>query len=87
MKVDFIMIDRQGEASSAKKNRFVVLTDSVLILYDETTHPSNGQYTFEKWHLMLSSLTINSDKENEITASVVADNKVVTMILRNDEHK
>lgn len=39
IKVDFICTDRTNEAGVAKKHRFVVLTDSALILYDEAAHP------------------------------------------------
>jgi hypothetical protein len=39
IKVDFICTDRSNEVGVAKKHRFVVLTDSALILYDEAAHP------------------------------------------------
>jgi hypothetical protein len=39
IKVDFICTDRTNEPGVPKRHRFVVLTDSALILYDEAAHP------------------------------------------------
>lgn len=54
IKVDFLSTSKNTVNGEPKKHRFVVLTDSVVILYDELEHPSTGHYSFETQHFLLN---------------------------------
>jgi len=64
-----------------------VLTDSVLIVYDESAHPTSGHYTFDTQHFMLSAVTVDFSKEDEITITNNEESRKVSMIMRGSEHK
>jgi hypothetical protein len=47
IKVDYLLIE-QSEGSKAMKHRFVILTDSVLICYDEVENTGQGGTNFQQ---------------------------------------
>jgi hypothetical protein len=59
IKVDFLSTHKNTAPGEPKKHRFVVLTDSVVILYDESEHPSTGHYSFETQHFLLNQVSIS----------------------------
>lgn len=87
VKVDFLKTNNAKESAEHKKQRFVVLTDSALIIYDELEHPSTGHYNFQTQHFLFTSISISSDKDNEITIKDSVDNRYVTLTMRNSKHK
>ena len=82
IKVDFLKTN-SGDQSD-KKQRFVVLTDSALIIYDEMEHPSTGQYNFVTQHFLLNNAVI--DVKEATTIRITEDNRWVTLNMRSQQH-
>jgi hypothetical protein len=79
IKVDFLKTNSADQ--SDKKQRFVVLTDSALIVYDEMEHPSTGQYNFVTQHFLLNNVTI--DVKDGTSIKIMEDNRWVTLNMRS----
>ena len=80
IKVDFIQM-RKSDSTGAE-SRFFVLTDSVLVCFDERTNDKNHT-DFEKHILHLKSLEIQAENDLSIKVSDTDLKFSTILVLRN----
>lgn len=80
IKVDFIQM-RKSDSTGAE-SRFFVLTDSVLVCFDERTNDKNHT-DFEKHILHLKSLEIQAENDLSIKVSDTDSKFSTILVLRN----
>jgi len=84
IKVDFIQV-KKGDTTGGQESRFFILTDSVLVCFDERVNEKNHT-DFEKHILHLSAVKIKAG--NDLTIQIVDDDSKfsTTLVLRNNQH-
>jgi hypothetical protein len=87
VKVDFIEIYKKGVNH---KHRFVLLTDSMLIIYDESAVEEPDQpkhFKAEKQFYLLDQCEITNGKDQMREIMIKSGTRECTLVCRSIEHK
>ena len=84
VKVDFLQMKKSG-AAGGPESRFFILTDSVLVCFDERVN-DKSHTDFEKHILHLKSLEIRAGSDLSIQVVDSESKFSTTLVLRNTQH-
>jgi hypothetical protein len=73
-KCDYVIIERNDAPHSHNRYRFVILTDSVLICFDEVNNNKTGLIEFEKTTTQMSRSTVTKGKDLSIEVEESSNN-------------
>ena len=88
MKVDFVEVHKKDVKEH--RHRFVMLTDTMLVVYDENAveQPDQPKYfKSDKQYFMLDLSDITNGKDQMREISIRSGQRECTLICRNIEHK